>query len=132
MKLPLIILKATLLSTVIFWVILFLNGTDSALLIYIVPSMIPISICNTIVITCTIAPFFWSKNDNTSYQTVFKTYFPYYALICFSLCVYGTFQEPVLLCFYAAAFISTLQTWVWIVKHAETKKVETLKIMETL
>ncbi|WP_158847646.1 hypothetical protein [Algibacter sp. L1A34] len=122
MKLINTILKATGLSTFIFWTIIFSQNFELDMFPFILLSFIPIFICNTIVIALTIAPFFLSKNNKTTARDVFQKYFPYYAIISFSLCSYGLIQSKFAICFFVAAFISSLQSWVWLIKDIENIK----------
>lgn len=115
-----IILKAALLSTCIFWLIL--TATENFHLVYlgiIILSVIPITLCCAITIIVTILPFFkFNKNSN---RIIFKKYFPFYAIVCFSLCFYGLLNNSDLTSFFASAFFTTMQSWVWFGKEAESK-----------
>lgn len=116
MNVPINIIKSTLLATVIFWLIILAKDFESDMIALIFLSVIPISICCAITILITIAPFFW-LNKKLTPRMVFKKYSPFYAIVVFSLCLYGTFQEPITICFYASAFFTTMQSWVWFGKH---------------
>ena len=120
MNLPKTILKAIILATTIFWLILTATEGFNEDRIYLVfLSLIPISICCSLVIALTISPFFWLKKSGDSNRLVFKKYFPFYTIISFSLCLYGTLQDPLIICFYLSAFFTTMQTWVWLAKGNE-------------
>lgn len=123
MKLLNTILKATGLSAIIFWIILLSNDFELDMLPFLFLSLIPIFICNAIVILLTIAPFFWSKNDSTPPRNIFNMYFPFYAIVCLALSIYGLTHSHFLISFCVAAFFSSLQSWVWITKSYEKPKI---------
>lgn len=112
------ILKAIMLSTVVFWLVIISEefNTDMILIAFI--SIVPISICCSLTIAITIIPFF-TFNKKMNCIEVYKKYFPFYAMVSFSLCFYGVWDTnfnlfPV--SFFLSAFFTTLQTWNWIVK----------------
>ena len=113
MKTSTIIRKATLLATCIFWLIIFPENFEIKMIPFIFLSMIPICICCAITIAATIAPFFRLKNENTNNSIIFKKYFPFYAILSFSLCFYGALQSLFAVSFFASAFFTTMQSWVW-------------------
>ncbi|MCF7560438.1 hypothetical protein L3X39_07295 [Sabulilitoribacter multivorans] len=113
MKTPLIILKASIMATCIFWTILFSRNFESEMVPFIIVSFIPISICCGLTIMLTIYPFFKLKKDVESSMNIFKKYFPFYAIFSFGLCLYGSITIPDIICFFASAFFTTMQTWVW-------------------
>ncbi len=125
MDTPLAILKATCMSFVIFWTILL---TEERFIIDILPymflSVIPIALCCMLTICLTIAPFFWSKNENTSLKKVYNTYFPFYAIALFGICTYmlttSNFKIfPV--AFISSAFFTLLKSWHWLAQIPKTK-----------
>lgn len=114
MRTPLIIIKASLIAACIFWMIIFIKHHFQPEFILLIPvSIIPISIACTITIVLTIQPFFLLKKTGTSNKEVFKKWFPYYAIICFSFCLLGSLSIPEIVCFFASAFFTALQSWVW-------------------
>lgn len=129
MNIPGIIIKATGLATCVFWLILIafegLENFHLGSLGFIIISLLPIGLCCTISILVTIAPFFWFKKRETDNRAVFNTYFPFYAIASFGLCFYGSLIKPNVICFFASAFITTMQTWIWlgkditVIKHQE-------------
>ncbi len=121
MKTSKIILKATLLSTCIFWLIIFSGNFESLMIPFMFLSLIPISLCCATTIMITILPFFRFKTINNKNNIVFKKYFPFYAIVCFSLCFYGVLIDLDLACFYVSAFFTTMQSWVWFGKEVESK-----------
>ncbi len=120
MNIPLTLVKATGLSAILFWAIIFTNKFNYIDTIpFVFLSLIPISICCALVICLTIAPFYWSKHEDTRYKTVYNTYFPFYAIIIFSLCLFGSIQadfDTHLTAFFASAFITTSKSWEWLAK----------------
>lgn len=115
------IIKATLLATCIFWFIIISKNFEEIMLPLFFLSMIPISICCTIVLLFTIVPFFWLKKKTTTNKTIFEIFFPFYAITCFSLCLCASLKEPSLLCFFASVFITTMQSWIWFGKEIAIK-----------
>jgi hypothetical protein len=118
------ICKATLLATFIFWMVIFCdNNLDRDMLLFVLLSVIPISICCALTIIFTIAPFFWINKRTTDNKTVFKKYFPYYAIVSFGLCTYGFLEAPDIMCFYVSAFFTSLQSWVWLATGYKNKTI---------
>ncbi|MEL0456933.1 hypothetical protein WJN01_11900 [Flavobacteriaceae bacterium SZ-1-7] len=111
------------MATIIFWVVIlsknFHENIDIAL--YILVSMVPISICCTATILFTIAPFFWLENNNKTKRDVFKKWFPFYAILSFGLCFYGSISTPEIICFFSAAYFTSLQSWVWFASEKKLK-----------
>lgn len=122
MNLPLNLSKSSLLALVIFWTIIGTEeGLDNDLILLILLSFIPIFLAVTIVIISTICPIYWlTKKENCNNIQIFKTYFPYYAILAFFICVFGIIIsdfEIYLIAFYVAAFITSSQSWVWFAKE---------------
>ncbi|WP_282134367.1 hypothetical protein [Seonamhaeicola maritimus] len=116
------IAKATLLSTCIFWFLIFCDDLDLGMLPFVFLSMIPICLCCSLVIIFTIAPFFWICNkEQNGTEIVFQWFFPFYAIACFCLCAYGFWEAPDAVSFFTAAFFTSLQSWVWLAKKKVTK-----------
>ncbi|MGJ8592730.1 MAG: hypothetical protein ACSHXF_09290 [Aquaticitalea sp.] len=122
MNLPSNLAKSSLLATAIFWIIGGVEEFNSISLISIIfLSYIPIFISCLIAIVGTICPIFWlTETGSFGKQDVFKMYFPYYCIICFSLCCYGIYSisiEPIFIGFFISAFITTMQSWIWFAKE---------------
>lgn len=119
------ILKATLLTTIIFWVFVFYNEFDLGMIPYILLSIIPISFICSLTIVFTIMPFFWFVKGNTSKEIIFKKYFPFYSIIVFLLFIYpvisSDFQEYVIV-FFLIAFFILMQSWIWLCKPDNNQK----------
>ena len=115
------IIKSTLLATCIFWLIILSKGFEAIMIPLIFLSIIPISISCAITILLTILPFFWLKNKETTNRKVFETYFPFYTIVLFSLCLYFSIKEPIFISFFASAFFVAMQSWVWFGEEIETK-----------
>lgn len=113
------IIKATGLSGVIFWAIIFTDYFNSEMFLFVLLSVIPVSICCSLTICLTIAPFYWLKQKHKSYKHIYKTYLPYYAIILFGLCIYlivfSNF-ELFFIAFVTAAFFTTLKSWSWLIE----------------
>jgi len=125
MNIPKTILKATGASTVIFWAIILTGYFRVDMLVLIPLSMIPISICCAVTICLSIAPFYWSKNEYTSLQTIHNRYFPFYAIVLFGVCAFGVLLsnfDVYALAFIASAFFTTLKSWSWLTELEKTKQ----------
>ncbi|WP_248723608.1 hypothetical protein [Seonamhaeicola sp. ML3] len=76
--------KATLLATVIFWLIIFSKVYEPEMFLYLLLSMVPICICCAITVTLTIAPFFWYEGKPRKTEKKFlNTFFPFMPLLFF-------------------------------------------------
>ena len=118
-KLTPIILKASLLATVLFWTLDISAGYYDQISPLMILSIIPILILCSLAIWITIMPFFWLKSKNISTDAIFKKYFPYYSIIAFSLCSYFIIASNfanVVCVFFITAFFTLMQSWVWICK----------------
>lgn len=127
MNIPKTIMKATGLSTVIFWTIILTANYSLDMLLFIPLSMIPISICCAITIYFTIAPFYWLKNEFTSLKTIHNSYFPFYAMTLFGLCIFGVLKsnfDVYALAFIGSAFFTALKSWSWLTELEKTKQHE--------
>ncbi|MCB0383705.1 MAG: hypothetical protein KDD05_10550, partial [Psychroserpens sp.] len=97
------------------------EGLDNDLFLIMLLSFIPIFLVVTIVIISTICPIYWlAKNEHTGNKQVFKTFFPYYAVVAFVICVSGIITsgfETILTAFYVSAYITSSQSWVWFAKE---------------
>lgn len=113
--------KSSLLAASIFWIIILSDTFEWEMIPYIFLSLIPIYIICALTILITICPIFWFlKNDNYNNQQIFKTYFPLYTILMFSLCVYYVYKtstDIIVLSFFISAFITTTQSWVWFTKE---------------
>ncbi|MFI1743637.1 hypothetical protein [Thalassobellus sediminis] len=113
------IMKASGLSMLLFWTITLSKPTSVDVSLFILLSIIPISICCALTICLTIAPFFWSKKKSTTFKTIYKRYFPFYTIGLFSLCLYGIIESNFniyALAFFASAFFTSLKSWNWLIK----------------
>lgn len=118
--------KSCLLAAGIFWIIIGSEDFDSNMILFIFLSLIPIFLFVTVVVLFTICPFFWWKeNSKFNKQQVFKTYFPYYAIIAFGSCAFGIISsdfDVYMIAFFASAFITTNQSWIWFAKEQKHEK----------
>tara|TARA_B100000809_G_C15054414_1_gene500174 strand:+ start:743 stop:1159 length:417 start_codon:yes stop_codon:yes gene_type:complete len=118
-KLTPIILKASLLATVLFWTLDISAGYYDQISPLMILSIIPILILCSLAIWITIMPFFWLKSENISADAIFKKYFPCYSIIAFGLCSYFIIASNfanVVCVFFITAFFTLMQSWVWICK----------------
>lgn len=114
-----VIIKSTLLSTCIFWLVIMSENFETDIIPFIFISIIPITLCCSLTILFTITPFFWLKNKKKSNTDVHKRYFPFYTLSCFGLCIsiiIGSRFDIFIISFFSAAFFTSLQAWIWFVK----------------
>ncbi|SFZ92712.1 hypothetical protein SAMN05428642_102911 [Flaviramulus basaltis] len=124
MNVPITIIKATGLSLIIFWTIAITEDFSLDMIPLVLLSVIPISICCSLTICLTIAPFFWSKKGKRNLETVYNSYFPFYAIALFGLCVFSTIESNFNtygIAFNTSAFFTALKTWSWL---AEPKKIK--------
>ncbi len=121
MNIPGNIAKSSLLATLIFWGIGLTEGAELFAIALMFISYIPIFLSCSLVILATICPFFWlAETEKFNNKQVFRMYFPYYAIICFAICMYGIFsntREMFSIGFFVAVFITTMQSWIWFAKE---------------
>lgn len=121
MNLPSNLAKSCLLASVIFWIIIGSESVDTTAFLFVFLSMIPIVLVVSFTIIITICPFFWvSRSGAFNHQTVFKTYFPYYAIVAFGICTFGIIVSDFdiyMIAFFTSAFITTSQCWIWFAKE---------------
>ena len=119
--------KSSLLASVIFWIIIGSKELDMGMILLAMLSYIPIFLCVTLVIMCSICPFFWFTTNKTYTNVqVFKMYFPYYSCITFGLCCYGIINSDYDLYFTAfciSAYLTTNQSWVWFAKEDKNESI---------
>jgi len=112
--------KSCVLATVIFWTVIATESIEPDAIPFVFLSMIPIFFSVTIVIVISICPFFWAaEGANLSKAIVFKTSFPYYAIIVFGLSFLGIIVsdfDTYMIAFSSSFFITTSQSWVWFAK----------------
>ncbi|MDO5970910.1 hypothetical protein Q4Q35_13950 [Flavivirga aquimarina] len=125
MNISSVIFKSTVLATCIFWIVIMSQGFQNYMIPLVFLSMIPISICCAITIFLTIVPFFWVRRGELvdefdgRNRIIFKKYFPFYAIVSFSLCLYGIVESIFAISFFVSAFFTTMQSWVWLAKDNE-------------
>ena len=122
-----IILKASVLSTVLFWTFDISSGNYNNISPFIIFSIIPAFVLCSFAICITIMPFIWSEKKGKNRGEIFKKYFPYYAIITFGFCSYfiviSNFDNSV--CnFMLTIFLTLMQSWVWICKQSIYQKKE--------
>ena len=116
MNIPSITLKSTLLATFIFWSIIAADGVDFEIFPFILLSIIPIFIICLITNLLTVAPFFSLINVQKTNKKIFLSYFPYYSILCFAICVYFVIvsnMESLMVAFFSSAFFTSIKTWIW-------------------
>lgn len=112
--------KATVLATIIFWILVASQeGLSSDAIPFVFISIILIFIICFIAILFSIAPFYSLNEQKKNNKQIFKIYFPFYAIILFSLCSYfmitGDF-ESIISCFFTTTFFTAIQSWIWFFK----------------
>ena len=113
------VIRAIGLSALIFWSIILTHSFSLNILMFILPSLIPISICCILTIWGTIAPFFISRKRIENLETIYRKYFPFYSITIFGLCFFAILTskfDVYALAFFTSAFFTALQSWNWIVK----------------
>jgi len=109
-------IKATGLAASIFWFILLPEYQTVSIVIFMLLSLIPIFICCLFTIVFTVFPFFWFLEDSLDKKQIFKIYFPYYAILVFSISSFSIHifnYQLFAIAFFTSAFFTLLQTWVW-------------------
>ena len=81
------LLKAIFIATILFWALI-IPEMFNQIFILIILSIIPIAIVCSLTIIVTITPFFWLAKEGVTDQEIFKKYFPFYAIIAFSISLY--------------------------------------------
>lgn len=119
------ILKSIVLATILFWFFIFSKEFDADMVMFLFLSIIPISIFVFFTIIITIMPFIWFKKENINKDKIFKKYFPYYSIIAFSISAYNIIDSNfnIFDCgFFITVFITLVQSWVWLCKPDNNKK----------
>lgn len=116
--------KSSLLAAVVFWTIIGADNFDRDAILYVFLSFIPIFLCVAVVILFTICPFFWWKEKpDFSKKQVFKTFYPYYAIVAFAISAYYTMTSGFdvnVIAFFSSVFVTTNQSWFWFAKENKT------------
>ena len=110
------LLKAICLATTLFWILIIPEDFNQ---FWFIISIIPIAIVCSLTIIVTITPFFWLAKENVTDHEVFKKVFPYYSIIAFGISVYFMIEtnfESFICAFFITAFITLMQSWIWICK----------------
>lgn len=118
--------KATGMASIIFWLIILPEFNSDSVVALIPLSLIPIFLCCLFTIVFTVFPFFWFLENTLSKQQIFKAYFPYYTIVVFTVCCLAIHQfkyEVFAIAFFSSAFLTLLQTWVWVSKQGKYEKV---------
>lgn len=114
-------LKSTIMAAVIFWLILYKTAENEIFLFLFFISLIPIFLSCLITILFTICPFYWfMTSEGKTNKHVFKTYFPYYAIICFissSLVIIASDFEVFVISLCTSICITTSHSWMWFSKN---------------
>ncbi len=133
-KIPKLILKASVLSAIIFWVqILFEDySTVIGIIPYVILSIIPIFIICSLTIFFCILILYYSVRNKMSNNEIFRRFFPYNAIVIFCVCAYSiiisNFQIFVCI-FFITAFFTLIQAWVWLCKPEINKKLIQKKLV---
>ena len=112
------LLKAICLATGLFWILIISEDFNQISLLILI-SIIPITIVCSITIIVTITPFFWLAKENVSNHEIFKKYFPYYSIITLGISTHFVILsnfESYVCAFFITAFITLMQSWIWICK----------------
>lgn len=113
--------KSTVLATLIFWMIISPKSFEVDTFLFVLLSMIPVFVCCVVTIALTIYPFFrLFETETFDKKAVFNTFFPFYAIVAFSLCIYVIFLSDLefyMIAFFTSAFMTTSYSWVWFSKE---------------
>lgn len=126
MDIPTTIVKATGLSSIIFWSIIFTETFNPDMFLFVIVSFIPISITCALTIYLTIAPFFLFKKSSTNLKTIRKMYFPFYSITLFGLCAFVSISSEFdiyVMAFIISAFFTALKSWYWIIEYDKKKTI---------
>ena len=118
------LLKAICLATVLFWILIISEDFYQISLLILI-SIIPIAIVCSLTIIVTITPFFWLAKENVTDHEIFKRYFPYYSIITFGISTHFVILsnfESYVCAFFITAFITLMQSWIWICKPNPIEK----------
>ena len=67
----------------------------------------------------TVLPFYYIEYERSNTRMMFKKFFPYYTIVCFSCCLFiiitQNFEEISILLF-SIAYVTAAQSWVWFFK----------------
>ena len=116
MKLLITSIKAALLSSSLLsmYILFFVNTGEDIILLFPLSILITFFIASGLIFF-TIVPFTLLENNNT----IFKKYFPFYAIVFFSLCLtvaYNVHFEEIVIAILTIAYITAMQSWVWFFK----------------
>ena len=121
MNVPGNVAKSTILASVVYWTIIVSDEFDKDIVPFVMLSYIPIFLCVLVIVLGTIYPFFWAaKNTDFNSKKVFKTCFPYYSIVAFSICslsIVALDFNIFIIAFCSSAFITVSQSWVWFAKE---------------
>jgi len=110
-------LKAMLLATIIFWSLVgVLEGASTEAFPFVFLSMIPIFICCFLAILFTVTSIFSYLEGTMTNDTIFKRYFPYYAIILFIICSFSILKfsfDSIAIAFFTTLFFTAMQSWIW-------------------
>jgi hypothetical protein len=121
-NLPNTLVKSTLLSATVFWVILAKEIEFHIIMIF---SLVPVFIVCSLVICITIVPFFIFEDEKVSNQRIFKKHFPFYTIVMFGIACFGIMKSDYdiyVTAFMTSAFFSLSYAWIWLCKQPSTNK----------
>jgi len=117
-SLPHVILKSIVVAWISFWTIYLIDlGEFNPL--FIIGSILPVSIICSLVILITVFPFTTMESKAFTKLDIFKTYFPLYALLSFSiglLIIILSNFNGFACAFSASSYLTLMITWVWLFK----------------
>lgn len=113
-----ILIKATILASILFWTLIFSEKPidEPFIIIVVIVSIIPISIVCSFTILLTVMPFYWLEQNKLKENEIFKKYFPYYSIITFGICYYSVMNSNFNIgvsAFCITVFFTLMQSWVW-------------------
>ena len=121
-NLPNTLVKSTLLSATVFWVIL---AKEIEFHIIIVFSLVPVFIICSLIICISIVPFIIFEDEKESTQSIFKKYFPFYTMVIFGIACFGIMKSDYdifMSAFMTSVFFTLSHAWIWLCKQPSTNK----------
>ncbi len=118
------VVKLTFLTTIIIWCCIIYDGFTMEMLPYLLLSTFLIVMVWSLIILCTIMPFFWFSREKNDKNIIFHRYFPFYAIVLF-LFFFVLFiafnMDKIAFVFFAPIFYALMLAWVWLCKPNNLK-----------
>lgn len=115
-------LKCALFSSILFWILTIANNPNTFgidLIFFWFISMVILFFISLIMNVLTIFLLYESKRAQMDKTQFYKRYFPYYAILFFTICLLLyclTNFENDLMCILVTAFFTAMMSWTWLFK----------------